>query len=63
MIQTAIRVVKTGPPVDAPEWAMRRGWAIAQKHVSDFDVKAALAKDIAEALYNATPAHNGGRWP
>ena len=62
--ETTVRVVRMGPSVDAPEWALRQGSAIAGRHISpeaNWDGYAALAKDIAEALYNIAPPICGGR--
>ena len=52
------RAIKESRPVSAREWAMRRGMAIANTHLSGeaFEMRAALACDIAEALQSAFDA-------
>lgn len=62
--ETTIRATEIGPEVNAPEWALRRGWAIAERHLNNdatFQARALLAKDIAELLYNVASPTMGGR--
>ena len=60
---TPVRVAADSRSVSAPEWAMRQGMSIAIRHAVEFDARAALAADIAEALYLAAPASQGGKYP
>lgn len=47
-----LKIIEQGPLTDAEEWAMRQGMAIAERHLleGDFQSRAALASEIAEAL-------------
>ena len=63
---TTIRAAQEGPPVHAPEWAVRHGSNIATQHYGEtvdaatWQRRAELGALIAEALYaTATPAFGG----